>query len=94
MVGQETLEVLFNYVQKQIKMIMDLEKEFENPYDTNEIYNMVYNLMLLDHLRDVHIGYMEDMKRHFSEKEEYEKCENVKQFINRLIKDGNRIKPN
>ena len=73
---------------------MQLEKDFINPYDTDEIYDMVYNLMLLDHLRDVHLGFMEQMKRHFSVHEEFEKCENIKQFINRLSKRGNEIKPN
>jgi hypothetical protein len=66
------------------------ETAITSHYKSDEMYNLIYNLMMLDKLRDVHIPYMEQMKEFFKQEEEFEKCENIKNFLNNL-KDAKQL---
>jgi hypothetical protein len=66
------------------------ETAITSHYKSDEMYNLIYNLMMLDKLRDVHIPYMEHMKEFFKQEEEFEKCENIKNFLNNL-KDAKQL---
>ena len=63
---------------------MDNHSDEINPYSNSSMYGMVYNLMMMNQLRDVYLPFMEEMKQHFIQEEEYEKCENIKDFINQV----------
>lgn len=62
------------------------ETAIKSHYKSEEMYNLIYSLMLSDKLKDVHLPYMEQMKEFFKEHEEFEKCENIKKFVQNLQK--------
>ena len=66
------------------------ETAITSHYKSDEMYNLIYNLMMFDKLRDVNIPYMEQMKEFFKQEEEFEKCENIKNFLNNL-KDAKQL---
>lgn len=75
---------------------MDKTKEeiLESQYSTPQMFNLIYNLMMMDQLRDVYLPFMEAMKSHFKELEEFEKCENIKNFLNLLKNSKKNAEPN